>query len=236
MSAILVKSNAMPLSRWGKIESYTTKSRRRLKRRVNQLLALTAAIGCNPLTEGNCRATLLECGFSEQLGWMTQVASRIAAAADAPRLSESTGLLLATACCGMGSTEQPQMTTPDSNCSTSLFGCSFHRSSTGTVRAWLTTEFSSGAGCEDFMPRKAVMPAPSAATAGSACPWLVEHHRTTSHPRRQPRVGQPCRGQACADTPAAPWRAGTRRQRPGGACPRRSAVRSPPAASGSAPR
>src|SRR5262245_21302803 len=34
--------------------------------------------------------------------------------------------------------------------------------------------------CEDFMPRKAVMPAPSAATAGSACPWLVEHHRTTS--------------------------------------------------------
>jgi hypothetical protein len=84
--------------------------------------------------------------------------------------------------------------------------------------------------------KNSCMPAPSAATAGSACPWLVEHHRTTSHPRRQPRVGQPCRGQACADTPAAPRRAGTRRQRPGGACPRRSAVRSPPAASGSAPR
>src|SRR5262245_31905838 len=99
-----------------------------------------------------------------------------------------------------------------------------------------TTEFSSEAGCEDFMPRKAVMPAPSAATAGSACPWLVEHHRTTSPPRRQPRGGQPCRGQAYADTPAAPRRAGTRRQPPGGACPRRSAVRSPPAASGSAPR
>src|SRR5215208_1799602 len=56
-------------------------------------------------------------------------------------------------------------------------------------RSALTTEFSSGAGCEDFMPRKAVMPTPSAATAGSACPWFVEHHRTTSHPRRQPRVG-----------------------------------------------
>src|SRR5262249_51708110 len=56
------------------------------------------------------------------------------------------------------------------------------------------------------------------------------------HPHRQPRVEQPCRGQACADTPAAPRRAGTRRQRPGGAHPHRSAVRSPPAASGSAPR
>ena len=109
-------------------------------------------------------------------------------------------------------------------------------SKSGALLRCLTKKFSSGAGCEDFMPRKAVMPAPSAATAGSACPWLVEHHRTTSHPRRQPRVGQPCRGQACADTPAAPRRAGTRRQRPGGARPRRSAVRSPPAASGSAPR
>src|SRR5439155_17636399 len=29
-----------------------------------------------------------------------------------------------------------------------------------------TTKFSSGAGCNDSMPRKAVMPAPSAATAG----------------------------------------------------------------------
>src|SRR5947207_765990 len=104
------------------------------------------------------------------------------------------------------------------------------------VTSRLTTEFSSGAACEDFIPRKAVMPAPSAATAGSACPWLVEDHRTTSQPRRQPRVGQPCRGQACADTPAAPRRAGTRRQRPGRACPRRSAVRYPPATSGSAPR
>ena len=31
-----------------------------------------------------------------------------------------------------------------------------------------TTKFSSGAGCNDFEPRKAVMPAPSAATSGSA--------------------------------------------------------------------
>ena len=37
-------------------------------------------------------------------------------------------------------------------------------------------------------------------------------------------------------TPAALWRAGTRRQGPGGAHPHRSAVRPPPAASGSAPR
>jgi len=29
-----------------------------------------------------------------------------------------------------------------------------------------TTEFSSGAGCNDFMPRKTAKPAPSAATAG----------------------------------------------------------------------
>src|SRR4051812_44415616 len=43
----------------------------------------------------------------------------------------------------------------------------------------LTTEFSSRAGCEEFMPRKAVMLAPSAAAAGSACPWFVAHHRTT---------------------------------------------------------
>jgi len=103
-------------------------------------------------------------------------------------------------------------------------------------RLRLTKKFSSGAGCEDLMPRRAVMPAPSAATAGSACPWLVEHHRTTSHPRHQPRVGQPCRGQACADTPAALRRAGTRRQRLGGPRPRRSTVRSPPAAFGYAPR
>src|SRR5262249_6666368 len=31
-----------------------------------------------------------------------------------------------------------------------------------------TTEFSIGADCKDFIPRKAVMPAPSAATGGSA--------------------------------------------------------------------
>jgi hypothetical protein len=32
----------------------------------------------------------------------------------------------------------------------------------------LMTPFSSGAGCKDFMPRKAVMPSSSAATADSA--------------------------------------------------------------------
>jgi hypothetical protein len=58
---------------------------------------------------------------------MTQVTSRVAAAADAVGLPKATGLLLANACSGMGSTEELQMTTPDSNCSASLFGCSFHR-------------------------------------------------------------------------------------------------------------
>lgn len=105
-------------------------------------------------------------------------------------------------------------------------------SKSGALLRRLTKKFSSGAGCEDLMPRRALMPAPSAATTGS----LVEHQRTTSHPWRQPRVGQPCRGQVCADTHAALRRAGTLRQRPGGARLHQSAVRSPPVASGSAPR
>src|SRR6266508_4434821 len=37
-----------------------------------------------------------------------------------------------------------------------------------------TTKFSSGAGCKDFVSRKAVMPAPSAATAGSASQPLTD--------------------------------------------------------------
>jgi hypothetical protein len=36
----------------------------------------------------------------------------------------------------------------------------------GVIR--IGSKFSSGAGCKDFMPRKTAMPAPSAATAGSA--------------------------------------------------------------------
>jgi hypothetical protein len=125
------------------MDSSIAQSHNRLKRLVNQLLAFRAPIGCNPLTEGNCRATLLECWFSVQFSRMTQVASRIAATTDAPSLSEPTGLLLANACCGMGGAEQPQMTMPDSNCSTALFGCSFHWNySTSDVRDWLTTTVS----------------------------------------------------------------------------------------------
>src|SRR5215831_21344804 len=35
---------------------------------------------------------------------------------------------------------------------------------------------------------------PSAATACSACPWLLDHHRTTSPLHSQLRVAQPCLG------------------------------------------
>src|SRR5262245_47946756 len=55
-------------------------------------------------------------------------------------------------------------------------------------------EFSSGAGCKGSVPRMVALPAPSAATACSACPWLLDHRRTTSPLHRQLRVEQPCRG------------------------------------------
>src|SRR5437867_2934352 len=47
-----------------------------------------------------------------------------------------------------------------------------------------TKKFSSGAGCKDFKPRKAVMPAPSAATAGSAAVPLATALRSD-----QPHTG-----------------------------------------------
>src|SRR5262249_61847474 len=60
----------------------------------------------------------------------------------------------------------------------------------------LTKKFSSGAGCQDCKPRKAVMPAPSAATAGSAL-LGSEHqpqHPADYHEEHEQRDGQPFRG------------------------------------------
>jgi hypothetical protein len=54
--------------------------------------------------------------------------------------------------------------------------------------------------------------------------------------RRRLSAAPPSRGGPCAGTPAARRPAGTRRRRPGGAHPHRSAVRPPPVASRSAPR